>query len=467
MLIRQSSLRYIFLTTLILLSIGALALDYSPQDEYIIHLPVIFRPREPSIFGVEMISISTFYLQQASDAGVYLIRQPFFDWDQIEPIQGEYHWETIDDAIILQIQNQGFVPMAIIKFSPAWARLYPDIKCGPIAQTAFPAFAEFLRQLVLRYSSGPYNIHYWEIGNEPDVDPALVQSDSMFGCWGDSRDRYYGGGYYAEMLKVAYPAIKAADPASKVLIGGLLLDCDPDHPPAGMNCTPARFFEGILRNQGAAYFDIVPYHAYVRGYYDSSVSSYRVEDENRVSWIYRGGQVIGKLSFLQSVMSSFGVSKPILLNEAGLYCQEPDCTTPSTAFLDIQADFVVTSYARAWGNGLLGSIWYSLDGPGWRQTGLLDHGVAKPSYLALQVMTEKLRGAWVSAAITQYAGVRGYEFRRGTQRIWLLWSPNSVNPQTIPIPTGLNKMYDKYGLEITPLPNPITIQHPVYLEFEP
>ena len=82
-------------------------------------------------------------------------------------------------------------------------------------------------------------------------------------------------------------------------------------------------------------------------------------------------------------------------------------------------------------------------------------------------MTEKLRGAWFSAAITQYAGLRGYEFRSGGKRIWLLWSPDSVNPQTISAPAGLTRMYDKYGIEITPLPNPITIQHPVYLEFEP
>jgi len=465
--IYRSSARYIFLTILALLSMSTLALDASPQDDYSIYLPVVFRPRDPSIFGIEMMNVSAFNLQQADNAGIYWIRQPFFDWDQIEPIQGEYHWETVDESAILEIQSQGFAPMAIIKFSPSWAQLYPGVKCGPIAQQAFPAFAEFLRQLVLRYSRAPYNIHYWELGNEPDVDPSLVAPDSLFGCWGNINDRYYGGGYYAEMLKVAYPAIKAADPASKVLIGGLLLDCDPNHPPAGMNCTPARFFEGILRNQGGAYFDIIPYHAYVLGYYDSSISSYRVEDESRVSWIYRGGQVTGKLSFLQSVMSSYGISKPILLNEAGLYCKEPDCSTPSTGFLDIQADFVVTSYARAWGNGLLGSIWYSLDGPGWRQTGLLNQGVAKPGYLALQFMTEELRGTWVSAAITQYSGLRGYEFRSGNRRIWLLWSPDSVNPQTIPAPAGLIRMYDKYGTEITPLPNPITIQHPVYLEFEP
>ena len=38
-------------------------------------------------------------------------------------------------------------------------------------------------------------------------------------------DPYYGGGYYAEMLKIVYPQIKAADPEAQILIGGLLLFC--------------------------------------------------------------------------------------------------------------------------------------------------------------------------------------------------------------------------------------------------
>jgi hypothetical protein len=37
----------------------------------------------------------------------------------------------------------------------------------------------------------------------------------------------FGGEYYGNMLKIVYPAIKSADPQAQVLVGGLLLDCDP------------------------------------------------------------------------------------------------------------------------------------------------------------------------------------------------------------------------------------------------
>ncbi len=68
-------------------------------------------------------------------------------------------------------------------------------------------------------------------------------SIAIFGCWGDPNDKtYYGGEYYAEMLKRAYPAVKAANPQAIVLNGGLLLDCDPRYPPPGKDCLPADFW---------------------------------------------------------------------------------------------------------------------------------------------------------------------------------------------------------------------------------
>ena len=81
-----------------------------------------------------------------------------------------------------------------------------------LAAPALDAFAGFMRDLVARYSVPPYNIKYWEIWNEEDVDPSLVGPTSGFGCWGDATDPYYGGGGYAEFTCVpARNAIKMPD----------------------------------------------------------------------------------------------------------------------------------------------------------------------------------------------------------------------------------------------------------------
>src|SRR5512145_713220 len=130
--------------------------------------------------------------------------------------------------------------IAIIGSTPTWA-LKSGYTCGAVSQAALEEFGDFVFDAVQRYSAPPYNVKYWELWNEPDV-------VNYLGCWGDEADPYYGGSYYAEMLKVAYPKIKAADPEAQVLTGGLLLDCDPVNPPENLqipgtpkNCTSARF----------------------------------------------------------------------------------------------------------------------------------------------------------------------------------------------------------------------------------
>jgi hypothetical protein len=75
--------------------------------------------------------------------------------------------------------------------------------------------------LVSRYSVAPYNVKYWEIWNEPDIDHTIFTSDSTFGCWGEQSDALgFGGGYYAQALQAAYPQIKAADPEAQVCSAG-------------------------------------------------------------------------------------------------------------------------------------------------------------------------------------------------------------------------------------------------------
>ena len=41
-----------------------------------------------------------------------------------------------------------------------------------------------------------------------------------------------------------------------------MLDCNPTHPLPGTDCLTGKFFEGILQNGGAEYFDVVSYHGY-------------------------------------------------------------------------------------------------------------------------------------------------------------------------------------------------------------
>jgi hypothetical protein len=309
-----------------------------------------------------------------------------------------------------------------------------------------------LKDLVKRYSVPPYNIKFWELGNEPDVDPSLVPPDSVFGCWGDQDDEeYYGGGYYAEMLKAAYP-------------GGLLLDCDPDNPPAGKTCKASKFLEGILVNGGGNYFDIVNYHGYA--FYSASAAETALYyDENHPGWAARGGVVLGKLDFIREVMAQYGVNKPVMLTEASLICD--DCIPPPGNFLEAQADYVVWVFLRAWAADVFGVTWYTFEGPGWRNGGLLDaNQQPRKAYLALEFMTGLLADTAYAGEVTQFAGVKGYKFVGGGKNIWALWSADGP-AHSIQLPADVSKVYDKVGTDVTPSGSTLSVAGPVYVEFLP
>jgi alpha-L-arabinofuranosidase len=115
-----------------------------------------------------------------------------------------------------------------------------------------------MAEVVRRYSRAPYNVLYWEIGNEPDA--YIFPNDSVYGCWGVKDDPYYGGEAYGRMLTAVAAAMKAVNPNVKILNGGLLLD------KAYSSADPAtrsgRFFEGVLRAGAGPAIDILSFHSY-------------------------------------------------------------------------------------------------------------------------------------------------------------------------------------------------------------
>jgi hypothetical protein len=438
-----------------------------------VFLPLVLRnyPPAPPIFGTE---IAYWPSQEAAnlaaEADLYWLRTNAFDWDAIEPIRTDpptYNWDQVNEGKLETAASKDMQPIATVRFAPGWAS---QETCGPIDESAFPAFAQFLSAAVKRYSQPPFNVKYWEVGNEPDVPPlAEYAPRQIFGCWGDPTDDYYGGGYYAEMLKTAYPAIKAADPQAQVLIGGLLLDCDPTHPPAGKDCKPAKFLEGILRNGGGNYFDIVSFHGYPQYNGSSSNLGGLYYDEHFPSWESRGGVVLGKVDFIREVLADYGFVKPVMHTEGSLICPEsnPSCNPPPEDFYESQADYVVWLYVRNWAAGLRATIWFTFEGPGWRYGGMLDENQQpKPAYYALDFLTQELAEASYVRQITQFSVLRTFEFSAPGKKIWVMWAPDEV-PHTITLPPGANKVYDKYGNDITPPDGQIAVSSPIYVEFVP
>ncbi|MHB0875264.1 MAG: glycoside hydrolase 5 family protein [Anaerolineae bacterium] len=446
---------------------GGSTVDVTSVAGGTVFLPVSMQdyPRLPNTFGVQMHAINEPQgLSLAERTGASLVRFNAFDWRAIEPQRTNpptYLWSAVDEASLINAASRGMQVIATVKYTPSWAQKLSGTICGPMKADAFDEYAQFLAALVRRYSAAPYNVRYWELGNEVDIDPAAVPADSGYGCWGDRSDEYYGGGFYAEMLKVAYPAIKAADPRAQVMIGGLLVG--PDCSVEGDACTKSRrFFEGVLHAGGGPFFDIVSFHGYAL--YNGTLRW----DQQLPFWGERGGIVLGKVAILRDTMRSYGLDKPIMHTEGGLVCKEDFgvCNPVGDAFYQAQADYVAWLYVRNMAAGLTGTIWYDFRDGGWRSSGLLDpNGAPRPAYYAFKFLTEELHGATYRGRVDQ-AGLAGYAFTAPGRRVWVLWAADEA-ARTIALPAGTIRALDKYGNVIDTSAGTVTVKSPVYLELTP
>ncbi len=454
---------------------GTAYLPYvSNQGESTAYLPFVAK-RTPvfDTFGVEIYRITNTYgLQKAVDAGTVWVRRNGLLWSEVEATQGTYQWNASLEQELKTAQQKGMRVILVVRSTPTWARQDADFPCGRIKAEALDDFAEFLYQAVKRYSVAPYNVQYWQIWNEPDVDKKVATPDEVYGCWGDSNDPYYGGGYYADVLKVVYPrmtqAAQEVKASIKVVIGGLLMACNPNIPE---NCTDHQslYLEGILQNGGGNFFDVVAFHAY--DYYYSRLGQYGNEN-----WGARWNEstvISKKLQFLRDALSRYNVIKPIIVTEAALKCgstgEEDFCLTQM--FEDTKAYYVAQNYALSRVENLPINIWYSLSST-WANTALLDRSNnPKPAYYAYKVVREKLDGATFNRYITEYANLRGYEFLSHGRRIWFVWSTaEGENKNSLPVvmtlPYTPNAIWDVYGNPVTASGNELTVEvKPLYIEW--
>lgn len=424
-------------------------------------------PVPASIFGVEMNQLTPAKgLDQMEAANASWTRRNGVRWSAVEPTEGVRDWSALAslESELQDASSRGIQVILIVRSTPEWARkiVGSGSTCGPIHANKLAAFGSFMNELVARYSAPPYNVKHWELWNEPDVDPSLVPANSVYGCWGDQNDAFYGGRHYAEMLKVAYPQIKAADPHAQVLLGGLLLDCDP-RPGAGCEAIghsklPARFLEGVLLNSGGLYFDGISFHAY--DFYQNQLGQYH-NPGWQSAWNTTGPSTIAKAQFIQSILSQYSVSGKYLMNtETALLCTE--CSGDAT-FETSKAYYLAQSYSTAIARGLRANIWFSL--LGWRNSGLLNADLSpRPAYTAFQFSRNTLQDATSIRAIVDYVGVKGYEFQQENRRIWVLWSLDG-NTHSVNLPAAPVSAWDALGTPVSPDASIDVSLNPLYLEW--
>jgi hypothetical protein len=154
--------------------------------------------------------------------------------------RGTYDWDRYD-ALVDAMVARGLEPLAIIAYTPPWARpegCSDDDKCAP---ARLRDYSQFAFTAALRYESR--GVNDWEIWNEPNI----------VNFWRPAPD----AARYAEMLQLAYRAIKRIDRDAFVLTGGTAPAAD-----NGTNIAPRTFLSTLYEAGAGDSFDAVSHHPY-------------------------------------------------------------------------------------------------------------------------------------------------------------------------------------------------------------
>jgi hypothetical protein len=302
-----------------------------------------------------------------------------FGWREIEgAAKGHFDWSHTD-KIVEMATAEKMALMVRIDHQPAWAGGgFPTN--GP--PDNLQHLGDFLRALAGRYKG---QIRAYEVWNEPNL------------------AREWGGqvpdpGAYVKMLRVAYSAIKAADPSAMVISAGLS--------PTGTWNAEARPDEWYLESMyiamggsGNGHFDVLGVHA----------PGFKVAPETDPAAVAADPNLGGQRAFafrhvedLRAIMVKYGdANKQIAVLEFG-WTSDPRPDSPYTWHAvseQTKADYLVRAYQYAKKNwapwiGLMSLIyvcdpdwtqndeqyWWAISDPGWPEF------KPRPAYSALKAM---------------------------------------------------------------------------------
>lgn len=163
-----------------------------------------------------------------------------FDWSAIESERGRYDW-SYPDRIVTQAEARGMQVLALLTYTPNWARPPDTTSHAPPRQVG--DFAGFARAAAARYA--PRGVHSWEIWNEPNI------SD----FWSPRPDV----DAYGALFLAAADAIRDVDGDATVITGGLTRGTDT---PDGRRLSQTTFLTGLYRNGSARAADAIAVHPY-------------------------------------------------------------------------------------------------------------------------------------------------------------------------------------------------------------
>jgi hypothetical protein len=279
----------------------------------------------------------------------------FATWPDLEPQRGVFapNWVASYEQLFRTLPA-GSKVIIVVVLTPSWETGSADPHTPPANPNDYAAFLGFLAH------QWAGHVAAYEIWNEED------------------EARWWSGGpnpaAYAQLLKATYPVVKAADPSTKVALGGLTGN---DYP----------FLQGVYAAGGKGSFDVVGVHTDTACNILSPYSFLRGADGRMIPDSFLAYREV------HATMLANGDEKPIWMTE--LSWRTTSATCPEGAFagrkaegvtLQEQATFLSQAYhCLAQDPYIPVALWFPLQDEGAVVSGLIRaNGSRKPSFAAMQ-----------------------------------------------------------------------------------
>ncbi len=315
---------------------------------------VLAAPARAAEPGVAVPGPGALHVADIKAVGTHWVRM-FVTWPDIEPAPGVYStsWLTSYEQALSQMPSGTKVIFDVVD-SPQW-------ETGSSNEHTPPAnpqdYARMIGMLAQQFGG---RVAAYEIWNEEDASA----------WWSGAPDP----GSYVQLLKAAYPAVKAADPNATVVLGGL-------------TGNDFQFLEGVYAAGGKGFFDAVGVHTDTACNKLSPYDFLRGTDNRLITDSFLAYREV------HSTMLANGDDKPIWMTEMSWRTTTATCNegawagqTAAGVSEDTQATYLRQAYHCLAQNPYVQvALWFPIHDEGSLLSGLVRaDGSRKPSFTAMR-----------------------------------------------------------------------------------
>jgi len=444
---------------------------------------------------------------------------PGTGWNDIEPappVEGKhnYYWNKVDE-MVLTAQKAGLRNLIVVlKSSSRWGINKFKLR-GPLEKlsasrgtvSALPSSEQNLKY----YQDYVFNFVERYDGDGRDDLPGLlypildyeIETEAQHGVyWKGTADEY------VILLKVAYEAVKKANPRARVILSGFAFFDIFDEGPRNeeeiarlIDELPARYPRGDIRHKFGEkfrsqldfnarilrekdYFDLVEFH--LLSYYKSIPGTVKwirgqmaKNGYEKPIWMGDAGAVIIPCSDKKGFLSAWSTytifSKAPYQNGDELFeILKTGRDKPGLSYQEVrswfdaeQARILVKTLVLAMGEGVEGSNWWTWQdvpqllksngtGRSWALCGLIDddNQTKRPAFYTYKLLIQKLGGFSSVEKLTIWPDVNAYKFIIKGNPVYVIWYDSGIaqSPnQSKSISMDLSLIIGKEAIRLTPI----------------